>query len=150
MSSSDNFTDNISDRLYIGNVKEAYQSTNKVNYMPPWFKHNARSTRLHYSEKILSNLSLFGWYDNILAHGFNLQSADDKRQNTRRSHLSCTQYCQDEAFLHPMSPQVNYMRETHVRGVCRRIKLTPLRDASEDVGIPNLGQLIRAQIAEDW
>jgi len=34
--------------------------------------------------------------------------------------------------------------------VCRSIKLTSLRDASEDFGIPNFGQLFRTQIDEDW
>jgi len=34
--------------------------------------------------------------------------------------------------------------------VCRSIKLTSLRDASEDFRIPNFGQLFRAQIEEDW
>ena len=42
------------------------------------------------------------------------------------------------------------MRETHVRGVCRGIKLTSLRDTSDDFGIPNFGQLFRTQIEEDW
>jgi hypothetical protein len=34
--------------------------------------------------------------------------------------------------------------------VFRSIKLTSLRDASEDFEIPNFGQLFRAQIEEDW
>jgi len=34
--------------------------------------------------------------------------------------------------------------------VRRSIKLTSLRDASEDFGIPNFGQLFRTQIEEDW
>ena len=34
--------------------------------------------------------------------------------------------------------------------MCRRIKLTSLRDASEDFGIPHFGQLFRTQIEEDW
>jgi len=34
--------------------------------------------------------------------------------------------------------------------VCRSIKLTSLRDASEDFRIPNFRQLFRAQIEEDW
>jgi len=42
------------------------------------------------------------------------------------------------------------VRETHVRGVRRSIKLTSLRDASEDFGIPNFGQLFHSQIEEDW
>ena len=32
----------------------------------------------------------------------------------------------------------------------RSINLTSLRDASEDCGIPNFGQLFREQIEEDW
>jgi len=42
------------------------------------------------------------------------------------------------------------LRETHVRAVCRSIKLTSLTDASEDFGIPNFGQLLRSQIEVDW
>jgi hypothetical protein len=34
--------------------------------------------------------------------------------------------------------------------VCRSIKLTSLRDPSEDFGIPNFAQLFRAQIEADW
>jgi hypothetical protein len=49
-----------------------------------------------------------------------------------------------------VSPQVHHLRETHVRDVCRSIKLTSHSDASEDFGIPNFGQLFRAQIEQDW
>jgi len=38
----------------------------------------------------------------------------------------------------------------HVRWVCRSIKLTALRDASEDFGIFNFGVIFRLQINEDW
>jgi hypothetical protein len=34
--------------------------------------------------------------------------------------------------------------------VCRSIKLTSLRDASVDFGIPNFGQLFRTQTEDDW
>jgi hypothetical protein len=44
MGSADNFTTDISERLHIGNVKEAYQSTNKVNYIRQMLTHNDRST----------------------------------------------------------------------------------------------------------
>jgi len=49
-----------------------------------------------------------------------------------------------------MSPQVHHLREAHVGGVCRSIKLNSLRNASEDFGIPNFGQLFRTQITENW
>jgi len=52
--------------------------------------------------------------------------------------------------LRPVSQQVHDLRETHVQGVCRSIKLTSLRDASVDFGIPNIGQLFRTKIEEDW
>jgi hypothetical protein len=40
MGSGDNFTTDISERLHIANVKEAYQSSNKVNYIRQMLKHN--------------------------------------------------------------------------------------------------------------
>jgi hypothetical protein len=137
MCSADNFTTDIAERLQIGNVKEAYRSTNKVNYIRQMLKHNDPSTGLHYMEETLSYLALQGWYNIDSAKLFNLLSAADKRRNTRRAHLLCLQHSQDEPFFHPMSPQVHHLRETHVRGVCRSIKLTSLKDASQDFRIPN-------------
>jgi hypothetical protein len=63
MGSGDNFTTDISERLHIGNVKEAYQSTNKVSDIRQMLKHNDRSTGLDYTEETLSYLDLQGWYD---------------------------------------------------------------------------------------
>jgi len=40
MDSGDNFTTDISERLHIANVKEAYRSSNKVNYIRQMVKHN--------------------------------------------------------------------------------------------------------------
>jgi hypothetical protein len=57
---------------------------------------------------------------------------------------------QGESIIRPVSQQIYHFRETNVCGVCRSIKLTSLRDASEDFGIPNFGQLFRTQIVEDW
>jgi hypothetical protein len=34
--------------------------------------------------------------------------------------------------------------------MCRSIKLTSLRNASVDIGIPNIGQLFRTRIEDDW
>jgi hypothetical protein len=54
----DNFITNNSERLHIGNVKEAYQSTNKVNYIAQIHKHNDRCTVLADMEETLLNLIL--------------------------------------------------------------------------------------------
>jgi len=121
MGSGDNFTTDISEQIHIGNVKEAYRSTNKVNYIRQMLKHNDRSTGLDYTEETLSYLALQGWYDIDLAKVFNLLSAADKRRNTRRAHLLRLKHCQDEPFFRPVSLQVHHLRETHVHSVCRSI-----------------------------
>jgi len=83
----DNFTTNISERLLISNVNEVYRSTNKVNYIQQMLKHNDRCTGLDNMDETLSYVALQGWYNMIPAKVFNLLTAADKRQNTRRAHL---------------------------------------------------------------
>jgi len=144
MGSSDNFTTDISERLHIANVKDAYRTSNKVDYIRQMLKHN------DYMEETLSYLALEGWYDIDSAEVFNLLSATDKRRSTRRAHLLRLQTIQDKPIIRPVSQQVYHLRETHGRRVCRSIKLTSLRVASEDFEIPNCGQLFRAQIEADW
>ena len=150
MSSGDNFTTDIAERLHFGNVKEVYRSTNKVNYIQQMLKHNDRCTGLDYMEETLSYIALQGCYDIDSAKVLNQLSAADKQRNIRRALLSRLHNCQEESFFCPVSPQVHHLRETHVCGVCRSIKLTSLRDASVDFGFPNFGQLFRTRIEDDW
>jgi len=150
MCSSDNFTTDISEWLHIAKVKEAYWSSNKVNDIRHMLKHNDRCTSLDYMEETLSYLVLQGWYNIDSAKVSNQLSTTDQRRSSRWAHLLCLQTIQAEPIIHPVSQQVYQLRETHVRGVCRSIKLTSLRDASEDFGIPNFGQLFHVQIEEDW
>jgi len=114
MGSGNNFTTYISEWLHIGNVTEAYRSTNKVYYIRQMLKHNDRSTALDYMEETLSYLALQGWYDIDSAKVFNLPSAADKQQNTWGALLLRLQHCQDEPFFCPVSPQVHHLRETDV------------------------------------
>jgi hypothetical protein len=150
MGCGDNFTTDISEQLHIANVKEAYRSSSKVNYIRQMLIHTDRCTGLDYMEETLSDLALQGWYDMDSATILNLLSATDQRRSTRRAHLLPLQTIQDEPIFHPVSQQVYHLRETHVYGVCRSIKLASLRDASEDFGIPNFGWLFHAQIEEGW
>jgi len=149
MGSGDNFTTNISERLHIGNVKEAYRSTNNINYIQQMLKHNDRCTGLDYMEETLSYLALQGWYDIDSAKVFNLLSATNTQRSTRRAHPLRLHHFQKEAFFRPISQQVHYLRETHVRSICSSIKLTSPGDASIDFGIPNIGQLFCTQIEDD-
>jgi hypothetical protein len=150
MGSGDKSTTDMSERLHISNVKEAYRSTNNVNYIQQMLKHNDRCTGPDYMEETQSYLALQGWYDIDSAKVFNLLSAADKWRNTRRAHLFRLHHCLNEPFSRPVSQQVHPLRETHLCGVCRSIKLTSLRDASVDIGIPNFGQLFRTHIEDDW
>jgi hypothetical protein len=112
-------------------------------------KQNNRCTGLDYMEETLSHLSLQGWYNIDCAKVFNLLSATNKRRNTCRAHLLHVKHCQEEAFFWHISHQVHHLRESHVRGMCRSIKIPSHSDAAEDFGISNFGQLLRAQIEED-
>jgi len=150
MGSGNDCTTYVFERLHVGNVKEAYLSTNKLNCIQHMLKHNDWSTGRDYMEETVSYLALQGWYDIDSTKVFNLLSATDKWQNTCRAHLVRLQHCQKEPFFRPVSPQVHHLREPHVCGVCRSIKLTSLRDASEDFASHNFGQLLHAQIEEDW
>jgi len=149
MGSRNNFTTHISEWLHIGNVKEAYQSTNKVNDIGKMLKHNDRCTGLDYMEVTLSDLALQGWYDIDSVKDFNLLSAANDRRNMRRAHYLRLHHCQTEPFFRPVSQQVHHLTEPHVRGMCKSIKLTSLRDASVDFGIPNFGQVFCTQIEDD-
>jgi len=150
MGSSDNFTTDISEWLHIRNVKEAYPSTNKVNYVQQMLKHNDWWTGLDYMEETLSYLALQGCYEIDSETVFNLVLAANTRGNMHRAHLLLPHHCQTEPFFCSVIQQVNHLRETHVRGMCRSIKLTLLRDVSVDFGIPNSGQLFHTEIADDW
>jgi len=113
-------------------------------------KHNDLCTGLDFMEETLSYLALQGWYDIDSAKVFNWLSATDKWRSTHRAYLLRLQTIKDAPIIRPVSQQVYHLRETHVRGVCRSIKLVPLWDASEDFRIPNFGHLFRVQIEEDW
>jgi hypothetical protein len=114
------------------------------------FKHNDRCTGLDNMEETLSYLALQAWYNIYSAKVTYLLSAANTQRNTRCAHLLRLHHCLNEPFFRPISQQINHLRETHVCGVCRSIKLTSLRDASVDFGIPNIGQLFHTQIEEDW
>jgi hypothetical protein len=77
--SGDNVTTDISERLYIANVKEAYRSSTNVNFIRQMLNHNDQCTGLDHMEEKLSYLSFEGWYVSHSAKDFNLLSATDKQ-----------------------------------------------------------------------
>jgi hypothetical protein len=83
MGSGDNFTIDISERLHIAHVKEAYRSSIKVNYIRQMLRYNHRYTGLNYMEETQSYLALQGWYNVDCAKDFNLLSATENGQVSR-------------------------------------------------------------------
>jgi hypothetical protein len=58
MGSSVKFTTDISGRLHISDVKEAYRCSNHVNYIWQMFKHNDQCTGVNYMAETMSYLVL--------------------------------------------------------------------------------------------
>jgi len=148
--SGESFMTDISEQQHIANVIQAYQSSNNLDYIRQMLKHCLRCTGLDHTEEELSYLALHGWYDGDSAKMFIIPSATDARRSTCRAHLLRLQTIHDEPIICPISQLVYDLRETHGCGVCRGITIASLRDASDDFGIPNFGDLLRAQIEDDW
>jgi len=68
----------------------------------------------------------------------------------RQAHLLRLHHCQKEPCFRAISQQLHHLRETHIHGMCRSVKLTSLRVASVNFGIGNFGQLFCTQIEDDW
>jgi hypothetical protein len=100
-------------------------------------------------EKILSYQTLQGWYDIDSANVFNLLHTTEKWLSTHRARQLHLQKILNKPIIHHVSQEVDHLREMHVHGVCRSIKLASLRDASEDIRIPNIEQLFCMHIEED-
>jgi hypothetical protein len=79
MDSGGNSTSDISEPLQITNMKEAYRSSNNVNYSRQMLKHYDQCTSLVYMEETLSYLALEGLYDIDSSNVINLLSATDTR-----------------------------------------------------------------------
>jgi len=78
MGSCDTFTANTSEQLSIGNINEAYQSTNTVNYFQKMFKNNDRYTSLDYTEETPLYNDIQDWYDIDSGKVLKLLSTSDK------------------------------------------------------------------------
>jgi hypothetical protein len=63
MASGEKFSCEISEQLLMANMKEAYPSSNKINYISQMLNHNDQCTGLAYMKQILSHLALQGWYN---------------------------------------------------------------------------------------
>jgi len=146
--SGDNISADISELLHIANVNNAYRSSNKVNQIRQMLKHNFQCNSLDYMEETLSYLALPGRYDIDSANVFNLLSATDKQRSTHGSHLLCRETIQVKPFICPVSKHVYHLREMHICGVCRSIKLTSLSESVSNCSI--LGHVLLWRSKKTW
>jgi hypothetical protein len=106
-------------------------------------KHNDWHTSHDYREETLSIHALEGCYAMDWAMIDNQLSATNTRRCTCTVQQLRLETIQDELIVPPVSQQVYHLRETHVGGVCRSVKLTSLKNTSQHFEIPNSGQQFR-------
>jgi phage anti-repressor protein len=61
MGFGDNVTTNLSEWLYVSNVKQAYWFTNNIDFIGHTLKYSHQSLGLDYMEETQSYLALQGW-----------------------------------------------------------------------------------------
>jgi len=149
MGSSDNWITDNSERLYIGNEKVAYESTNTVIYIQQVFKNHDQCTSHKLMHETLWYLALQGWYNINLTTVFYLLSTTNTQRNTCSAQLLRLQRCQQESFFYSILQQAPHVRETHVCRVCSNIELLSVADATVRFSVPNFGQLVHVPIEED-
>jgi len=142
MGAGDNFATHISERLHVSKQKEASQFTNLLKYIWQILKCKDQYTSLDYMTEKLPHYTFQGWYNTDSENIFNQLVITNKLWNTHGATLLCLQRCPRELFFYSITQPVLHIRESHVCGVCRYMKLISLWDASEQFGIPNHGQLL--------
>jgi hypothetical protein len=130
MDSGDTVTTDVSEWIHISKVKEAYWSSNIVNYIRQMPNNNGLCTTLDSMVETKSYLTLQSWYDIDSTKMFQLLSVTNTQWSTCRAHWLQLQRIQDEPYLRTASQHVYHVSETHVLRVCSSIKLFSLRDVS--------------------
>ena len=85
MGSPDNFSTDVSELLHVEMVKEAYRSTNRVNFEEQMLWYNDRYTGLAYMIQTLEYLALRGSFDSDTARTLQLSSRDEPLRSTRHA-----------------------------------------------------------------
>lgn len=111
-------------------------------------KHNGCCASFDYIVETLSHLTIQGRCEIESANDFNWLSATDTWRNISSALRVYIWHYQWERFFHLTLQPGQYLIQCHHCGVCRRVKLTLLRDTSEDVRISKVGQLFWSQIEE--
>ena len=174
MGSPDNFSTDVSELLHVEMVKEAYRSTNRVNFEQQMLWYNDRYTGLTYMIQTLEYLALRGSFDADTARTLGMSSRAERLKSTRcarlkqaaasdassllnadarqglkpRSVPSYTRIAVPEARVRPGLSQLQ--KQTVLAGSVRTMKPLSLADAAEAFGINDLPVIFCQQIAAIW
>jgi len=169
MGSPDKFSTDISELLHIENVKEAYRTSNRVQYEEQMLWYNDRHTGIAYMVQTLEHLALSGIYDHDTARDLGMQTRNEILLSTRvASHRERGPEMRQHAFrassrpTQNLAPAINLkiqVPERKQRVVqliqwsrlaerARGIKQLPLSEAADRFSIPDLPVLFRDYVEE--
>ena len=176
MGSPDNFSTDVSELLHVEMVKEAYRSTNRVNFEQQMLWYNDRYTSLAYMIQTLEYLALRGNFDADTARTLGMSSRAERLKSTRfarqrqaasssgsgssrlgeeaslglkaRSVPSYSLIAVPEARARPGLGQL--LKQTVLAGRDRNMKPLSLREAAERFGINDLPTIFRRQLVGMW
>jgi len=168
MGSPDNFSTDVSELLHVEMVKEAYRSTNRVNFEEQMLWYNDRYTGLAYMVQTLEYLALHGSFDSDTARTLRMCSRDERLRSTRcarqrqaaaddaSSHLSVETSLKPRSVPHytPIAvpearaqPGVSeLLKQTELAGRVRDMDPLSLREAAVRFGINDLPVIFHQQI----
>ena len=101
MGAPDNFLTEISKLLYILNVKEAYCTSNGVNFILQLLQHNDHYTAMNFMEQTLWWLAFYRYYIDESAVVLNMTMGHKKWQMTRCAHRKRIVAGEFESLIRP-------------------------------------------------
>jgi hypothetical protein len=174
MGSPDNFSTDVSELLHVEMVKEAYRSTNRVDFEKQMLWYNDRYTGLAYMIQTLEYLALHGSFDSDTARTLGLTSREERLRSTRYARLrqaaagnagsrlgveaglepnprSVPQYIPTAIPESKARPGIRELRrQTVLAGRVRTIKPLSLKAAAIRFGINDFPAIFRQQIVAIW
>ena len=172
MGSPDNFSTDVSELLHVEMVKEAYRSTNRVNFEEQILWYNDRHTGLAYMIQTLEYLALRGSFDSDTARTLGMSSREERLKSTRcarrrqaaagdassqliletnlksRSVPRYSPIAVPEARARPGISELQ--KQTELAGRVRDMKPLSLKEAAVRFGLSDFPAIFRQQIIAIW
>jgi len=167
----DTFSTDISELLYIKNVKEAYRTYNRVQYEEQMLWYNDTYTGIADIIQTLEHLALSGMYDQDTATVLGMQLQNESllcsraarlwgrgpgigqhtfRTSSRPSRNLAPTVCLQIAVLERTQQVHQVIQPTRLAGRARSIKRLSLSEAADPLSIPDLPLVFGNYVEELW